>query len=91
MDGGVFTPPPSAEVVADVAPGEDQAPPADQDEEPNEGVPLARGQGLREEAKSLNHRMTHFPKNPFCDICQRAKAQRASLRGFEAWVSSEGR
>eukprot|EP00435_Cladocopium_sp_Y103_P006156 s2440_g2.t1 len=28
---------------------------------------------LREEAKSIQHMLTHIPKNPFCDICQRAK------------------
>ena len=30
---------------------------------------------LREEAKSLDHLMTHMPKNPFCPACQRAKMQ----------------
>ena len=28
---------------------------------------------LRAEAKSLKHLMTHLPKNPYCDACQRAK------------------
>ena len=28
---------------------------------------------LREEAKSIRHMLTHIPKNPFCDICTRAK------------------
>eukprot|EP00435_Cladocopium_sp_Y103_P051725 s387_g16.t1 len=28
---------------------------------------------LREEAKSIQHMLTHIPKNPYCDICQRAK------------------
>ena len=28
---------------------------------------------LKEEAKSIRHMLTHIPKNPFCDICTRAK------------------
>ena len=30
-------------------------------------------EALKEEAKSRHHLMTHQPKNPYCDICQRAK------------------
>ena len=28
---------------------------------------------LKEEAKSIRHMLNHIPKNPFCDICTRAK------------------
>ena len=28
---------------------------------------------LRDEAMSVEHRIFHFPKNPFCDICNQAK------------------
>ena len=28
---------------------------------------------LKEEAKSIRHMLTHVPKNPYCDICTRAK------------------
>ena len=28
---------------------------------------------LKEEAKSIRHMLTHVPKNPFCDICTKAK------------------
>ena len=28
---------------------------------------------LREEAKSIQHMLTHVQKNPYCDICQKAK------------------
>jgi hypothetical protein len=28
---------------------------------------------LKEEAKSIQHMLTHIPKNPFCDVCQKAK------------------
>ena len=27
---------------------------------------------LKTEAKSVNHMLTHLPKNPFCDVCRRA-------------------
>ncbi|CAE6962770.1 unnamed protein product [Symbiodinium sp. CCMP2592] len=34
-----------------------------------------RARDLREEAKSIHHLMTHLPKNPYCDACQRAKME----------------
>ncbi|CAE7902779.1 unnamed protein product, partial [Symbiodinium necroappetens] len=53
--------------------GEVEAP-ADSDVEP-QSVPKAKKDeaSLRAEAVSLEHRLTHRPKNPFCPICQRAK------------------
>ena len=35
---------------------------------------------LRAEATSLNHLLTHLPKNPFCEACQTAKLQLRSAR-----------
>ena len=35
---------------------------------------------LRKEAVSLTHLMTHFPKNPYCTACQRAKMTTAPAR-----------
>ena len=35
---------------------------------------------LRAEAKSLNHLLTHLPKNPYCEACQTAKLQLRSAR-----------
>ena len=35
---------------------------------------------LREEAVSIEHLMTHFPKNPYCDACQRARIRRKANR-----------
>ena len=32
---------------------------------------------LKTEAKSVNHMLTHLPKNPFCDVCRRAKLENA--------------
>eukprot|EP00971_Amphidinium_carterae_P019757 389301-Amphidinium_carterae.1 len=34
---------------------------------------LRSRQALQEEAKSKIHRLTHLPKNPFCNTCMRAK------------------
>eukprot|EP00969_Alexandrium_andersonii_P283130 12516879-Alexandrium_andersonii.AAC.1 len=31
---------------------------------------------LRDRAKTAEHLRTHFPKNPWCPICQRANARR---------------
>ena len=30
-------------------------------------------EALKAEAKSINHLLTHMPKNPYCDACMRAK------------------
>ena len=35
---------------------------------------------LREEAVSIAHLMTHYPKNPFCKACQRARLRRKANR-----------
>ena len=40
---------------------------------PNPLNPPAVERDLRAEAKSLKRLMTHLPKNPYCDACQRAK------------------
>ena len=54
------------------APGGDAVAPdgdaKDKDEKRKKGVEV-----LKAEAKSLHHMMSHQPKNPFCDVCQRAK------------------
>ena len=37
---------------------------------------------LREEATSIGHKLTHLPKNPFCEACQRGRMrERYSKRG----------
>ena len=36
---------------------------------------ISRDDALRKEATSIKHLMTHMPKNPFCESCQRAKCQ----------------
>ena len=44
------------------------------------------------EAKSLKHLLTHFPKNPYCTACQRAKIRRkrAESHVFEKRPTSFG-
>jgi hypothetical protein len=38
------------------------------------GRDVGRGkEALKAEAKTLHHLMTHAPKNPYCEVCQRAK------------------
>ena len=37
--------------------------------------PEPQARDLRAEAKSIRHLMTHLPKNPYCDACQRAKME----------------
>eukprot|EP00969_Alexandrium_andersonii_P163165 7213889-Alexandrium_andersonii.AAC.1 len=36
--------------------------------------------GLRAKAKAVEHLRTHFPKNPWCPICQRVNARRKQRR-----------
>ena len=36
--------------------------------------------GLREDVNTLDHQMTHFPKNPWCPICCLAMALRKQCR-----------
>ena len=37
-------------------------------------------QALKEEARSLSHLMTHTPKNPYCDVCNKAKMYKPTSR-----------
>ena len=42
--------------------------------------PESKVDRLRKEAKSINHMLTHHPKNPFCTICRYSKAQAQPAR-----------
>ena len=55
-------------------PAEAEQPAAEEDE----AKLLTREQRLKLEATSLEHLMTHMPKNPYCASCQRAKMQAAA-------------
>ena len=35
--------------------------------------PQSNADALREEARSASHRVCHYPKNPYCDICNQAR------------------
>ena len=48
-----------------------------------EGTDFKRSMGekaLREEARSIQHMLTHIPKNPYCEIWQRAKMFKSPSR-----------
>ena len=70
-----------------VPPGESSgSPPLDVEDSPLPPVAEHRDDGgkrdLKMEAKSLSHLMAYLPKNPHCEICQRAKMENAlSYRG----------
>ena len=57
----------------------DEGPPTDVESDqrlvikPREEERSAGKEALRREACSLQHLMTHTPKNPFCNICNRAE------------------
>ena len=66
----------SSEGSAATAPPRDLVAPAREDRLMAEGeVPRAsaRAQALCDEAVSKEHQVFNFPKNPFCDTCNRAK------------------
>ena len=58
---------------------------ADAPDEGGEVVEIKHPEGyrteaqLRAEAKTLQHMMSHLPKNPFCPHCQRAKMENVRL------------
>ena len=47
---------------------------------PPEPVGESREQRLRAEAKSAKHLMCHYPKNPYCEWCQRGRMTSAKIR-----------
>ena len=59
--------------------GQGSQPPAEpgQRSKPNGPPPPPKppARDLKAEAKSIRHLMTHLPKNPYCDACQRAKME----------------
>ena len=64
--------PPDDEVPIDPSGGA----PAAEAGVPPEAVRDPPRKGTLEEAQSQAHQMTHMPKNPFCDVCSKAKMQR---------------
>ena len=52
---------------------------SDADDEGDEES-VSATQRLMAEAQSLKHRLTHIPKNPFCDICSRGKMLKKRTR-----------
>ena len=56
------------EAPAPVVKREEQA-----DDEDEEEEPLSKEQRLRREAATIQHQMSHYPKNPTCPICQRSR------------------
>lgn len=52
---------------------------SDADSEAVDEEPLPRAQRLQAEARSIRHRMSHIPKNPYCDVCKRAGMYRRKV------------
>ena len=75
---------------APVAPAEDvpepAAPEAPADVVADPAPPDPEDQSLRDRALSLQHLMTHYPKNPYCPSCARARLRHAPTgRGHAGW------
>ena len=61
------------------------------DDEGTEYVRSRKEEDLIAEAKTAQHQFTHFPKNPFCRTCQRARmmAPQARKKGGQARVETK--
>ena len=66
-----------APVDAETSAGRDAAPPQrDERTDPDGSITAKERKGaeqLRAEATSVAHQLSHFPKNPFCEVCIKAK------------------
>lgn len=49
---------------------------SDADTEREDEDPLPCAERLQREARTIRHRMSHIPNNPYCDICRRARMYR---------------
>ena len=68
-----------AEVPSEVVPSADPPfpPPALPPDSDEDDVPTTEKQKeLIRQASSIEHRLTHMPKNPFCEVCQRSRMYR---------------
>ncbi len=62
------------------------------------GVPLAEAEIVRgpkpkrngRRGLSREHMMTHLPKNPYCDVCSKAKMQRKQKRNAVVKLVPDG-
>ena len=76
-DGEIVDEPPAPHPVAPLVEGDRRL--SDADSEDGDEDPLPRAQRLQAEARSLQHRMCHIPKNP-CQICRRSRMYRRRLQ-----------
>ena len=70
-------------MVRDVLPSLDAEPAVPEVLGPSDGleeVPVEGRRNLKLDVMSLEHLMTHFPKNPWCDACQRSRMQQAPAK-----------
>jgi hypothetical protein len=54
--------------------------PAGEDAEAYAEARVSKEARLRASARSIEHMMTHEPKNPFCEVCERCRIQRQPRR-----------
>ena len=76
-DGEVVVEDPAPPPVAPPVAGAEHL--SDADSEDGDEEPLPRAQRLQAEARSIQHRMCHIPKNPYCDICRRSRMYRRKV------------
>ena len=76
-DGEVVVEDPAPPPVAPPVEGGEHL--SDADSEDGDEEPLPRAQRLQAEARSIQHRMCHIPKNPYCDICRRSRMYRRKV------------
>ena len=71
---------PPADAIAEIAEVDDRLDESSEVDGPAIGADDVNKHDWKAEALSLEHLLTHTPKNPYCDVCQRAKVQRVQCR-----------
>ena len=82
---------PSSKAKRDEAQDEEQLDELVEDDAQQEYIRSRKTEDLLAEAASTQHQYTHFPKNPFCRTCQRARmmAPQARKKGGQKRIETE--
>ena len=74
-EGSAADAPPDTGSAADAPPGvgDVEHPVEIESRDDSEGEVPGRVMKLRDQVMTIEHRLFHFPKNPFCDVCNQAR------------------
>ena len=83
---------PRMEADREAMPAEEEPPDEDHPRDPEMERRRERGKAaLKAEAKSKRHMRTHIPKNPYCEVCNKAKMHKppAYAKGGSSMVEAK--